>query len=697
MDKDYLEARDISWLRFNERVLEEAFDEKKPIAERLKYISIFYSNLDEFYMVRIATLKLLKGKKDNLTGRSYDKILKESLAFIQNVLVKADYVYSYLIKNPLIKNDDFGLFKIDELNSVQISIIDNYYEESLKDEIKFKENTIPKLTNKRLYLALIDKDSTVKVASYSLKHDRIYEFEKNKFILVEDIVKYNMLKDYENDDYGICSFRVVREAHNPITYNDTDDIEMLTINIMQQLEKRDKGQVSYIQIEALDNNAHKIVVEKIKEKLLLDNLNVHEFTNTPIETSFIFGYVDKIAKYDKSLVFKEHDIKYPVTFSRESSLFSQISEKDRVVFFPNESFEDSVLQFLKESCEDEFSTEIFITIYRIKRNSDLMKYLVIAAEKGKKINVIVEFKARFDEQHNIETANILKELNCNVYTTQHSMKVHAKILMVKRLVNDIVSYYSFLSTGNFHEGTAKLYTDLGVFTANTTIGQDVECFFHAVDNQLPTVPLSTLYASPKNLKTKIVNLIEQEIIFHKLYDNGRIILKMNSLYNEEIIDRLVQASKAGVKIDLICRGICGVVPDHPSTSNIRVVSLVGRYLEHSRVYYFNNNNNKKVYISSADLLDRNLDHRYELFTPIKDKDVAEILYQYLLMSLNDNTNMYVEQSNRSYTKVKAKSGFVDVQMDTIEILENHKERFIKEKPKSEDKSFVKNLKTMFSK
>ncbi len=671
-----MENRDLSWLKFNERVLEEAFNENNPIGERLKFIAIFYSNLDEFYMVRIATLKLLTKKKDTLTGCSLGVVLKDISKYIKNLILKADYIYNHLITLEEVKNENFGLFKIDELTPKQLLAVDKYYSEVLEDEIKFKEKDVPKLTNKKLYLAFIDKDSKVSFASYSAKLNRMFEFEPNKFILIEDIIRYKLLKSDDDLGVGICSFRVVREANNSITYNDTDDIDKLTLNIMLQLEKRDKGTVSYVQIESLDNKAHKVVVDKIKKKLLLKNIDVQEFTHTPIETSFIFNFVEKLEQLNENLVYKKREPIEPVTFTKDESLFSQITKKDRVVFFPTESFNDSVLQLLKEACEDENVTEIFLTIYRIKKNSKLLQYLVQAAEVGKKINVIVEFKARFDEQHNIETANILKELNCNIYTTQHARKVHAKILMVKREVNNDVNYFSFLSTGNFHEGTAEIYTDLGIFTANKTIGQDIECFFYGVENQMATIPLSLLYASPKNLRTKICNLIEQEIVFHKLYGNGKIILKMNSLYNKEIIEKLLKASKIGVEIDIICRGICGIVPSSANTNNIRVVSLIGRYLEHSRIYYFNNNNNKKVYISSADLLDRNLNSRYELLTPILDLDIAEILYEYLILSLEDNTNRYISKENGTYVKVQSEDEKINVQMDLVNILNNHKNNFV---------------------
>ncbi len=671
-----MENRDLSWLKFNERVLEEAFNENNPIAERLKFIAIFYSNLDEFYMVRIATLKLLTKKKDKLTKNLLGDVLKDISKYIKNLILKADYIYEQLINSPELKNEDFGLFKINELSEKQLEKVESYYNEILEHEIKFKEDEVPKLTNKKLYLAFIDNNSNVAFASYSATLDRMYEFEPNKFILIEDVIKYKVLKFDNNQGINICSFRVVREAHNNITYNDTDDIDKLTLNIMLQLEKREKGEVSYVQIEALDNKAHKIVIDKIKQKLLSKKIDVQEFTHTPIETSFIFSFVGKIAKYNNTLIYGKDEPVYPFTLNKDASLFSQIDKKDRVVFFPTESFNDSVIQLLKEACEDPYTTEIFLTIYRIKRNSKLLEYLVKASENGKKLNVIVEFKARFDEQHNIETANILKELNCNIYTTQHSRKVHSKILLVKREIENDISYYSFLSTGNFHEGTAEIYTDLGIFTANKTIGQDIECFFYGVENQLKTIPLSFLYASPKNLKTKICNLIEQEIVFHKLYNNGQIILKMNSLYNKEIIKKLVKASKAGVEIKIICRGICGIVPDKDNTKNIEVISLIGRYLEHSRIYYFNNNNNKKVYTSSADLLDRNLNSRYELLVPVLDKDIADILYDYLLLSLEDNTNTYISK-NGTYVKrvCKNKDTKINVQTDLKNILINHKDKF----------------------
>ncbi len=671
-----MENRDLSWLKFNERVLEEAFNENNPIAERLKFIAIFYSNLDEFYMVRIATLKLLAKKKDKLTKNYLGDVLKDVSKYIKNLILKADYIYEQLINLPELKNDSFGLFKIQDLSEEQLETIDTYYKGVLQNEIKFKEHEVPKLTNKKLYLAFIDKDSKVSFASYSANLDRMFEFEPNKFILIEDIIKYKVLQFDNELGVGICSFRVVREAHNSITYNDTDDIDKLTLNIMLQLEKREKGEVSYVQIEALDNKAHKIVINKIKEKLLLKKLDVQEFNYTPIETSFIFNYVSKISKYNKDLVYKDNEPVFPITLNKNENLFTQISKKDRVVFFPTESFNDSVLELLKEACEDPHTTEIFLTIYRIKRNSKLLEYLVQASENGKKLNVIVEFKARFDEQHNIETAKILKELNCNILTTQHSRKVHAKILLVKREIDNDISYYSFLSTGNFHEGTAEIYTDLGIFTANKTLGQDIECFFYGVKHQSKTIPLSLLYSSPNNLKTKICNLIDQEIVFHNLYGNGRIILKMNSIYNKEIIRKLLKASKAGVQVEIICRGICGIVPNSSKSKNIKVISLIGRYLEHSRIYYFNNNNNKKVYISSADLLDRNLNSRYELLTPILDKDIANILFDYLILSLEDNTNAYISEKG-TYVKRKPKKDekLVNVQLDLEQLLKEHKKPF----------------------
>ncbi|MGL5916247.1 MAG: RNA degradosome polyphosphate kinase, partial [Culicoidibacterales bacterium] len=328
---------------------------------------------------------------------------------------------------------------------------------------------------------------------------------------------------------------------------------------------------------------------------------------------------------------------HPQMIDVEESVFNQILIKDRFVYHPFESFESSVVRFLEEAALDPYVTEIKQTIYRLSADSQIAEILKKARQKGKKVSVMVELKARFDEQNNIEIAKEFEELGIEVIYSEARFKAHSKIILAIREINGEKQYFTHIGTGNYNESTATLYTDCGVFSANPRIGRDAEVFFYALKEHVRNIPLDILLASPNNIAEQLLDRIDQEIVYHQMYGDGYIIFKVNSLTYQPIIERLYAASQAGVKIDLIIRGICCLRPQLPVISeNIRVISIIGRYLEHSRIYYFNHHQDEQVFVSSADLMGRNLERRYELATPVQDWDIKQRILASLQIMLVDN-------------------------------------------------------------
>lgn len=636
--------REYSWLQFNERVLDEAKNPKTPILERLKFLAIFQSNLDEFNMVRVASLKtqirLGVESVDSRTQMTTEEQLELIYQKTNRLFKDAAKMYRLLFEHPDLRQYNSGIFDFAALRTEEKAHVTRYFEEIVFPELKLyfidRNTKLPSLKNKRMYIGAMLADEAFAIIKIPEQLPRLIALndENTRFILLENLIQAHMPQIVNADLLTYSAFRILRNYDLDLIYDEADDI---IETIQEQLEKRKKGFVVGLQIEYDEENRNHYIIKRLKQKLGIREADVYEFVDTPIDLSFLFSYYGHVKKVHPEFAYEKLTPQQPQMISENETLLNQIMVQDRFVYHPFESFEASVVRFLEEAANDPYVTEIKQTIYRLSSDSQIAAILKTARQKGKKVSVLVELKARFDEEHNIEIAREFEELGIEVIYSEARFKAHSKIILVVREINGEKQYFTHIGTGNYNESTATLYTDCGVFSANPRVGRDAEVFFYALQHHVRNIPLDTLLASPNNITEQLLDRIDQEILYHKMYGDGYIIFKVNSLTHQATIDRLYAASQAGVKIDLIVRGICCLRPQMPIVSeNIRVISIVGRFLEHSRIYYFNHHNDGQVFISSADLMGRNLERRYELATPVHDREVKQRILASLQIMLADN-------------------------------------------------------------
>lgn len=653
--------RELSWLAFNKRVLSEAKDNHLPLMERLKFLSITASNLDEFFMVRVASLKdqVNAGytKKDiaGMTSKEQiDAILKETHKF-----TTAQYnTYNRSFLPSLKKNGLKIVTEFEKLTEEQADYVDNYFQKEvfpvLTPMAVDSSRPFPLIRNRSLNIGalLMDKKkkgtidfATVQVPSVLPRVVTIPTDGDNctTVILLEQIIEKNIQKLFLN--YRVlcqAPFRVMRNADLSI---DEDEAADLLIEIEKQLKKRQWGEAIRLEVE---DNIDKRLLKTLRKELNLSEDAIFKI-NGPLDLTFLMKVYD-IEGFDH-LKEPKYTPQQPKMLDASRDLFEQIREHDILLHHPYETF-DPVVNFVKKAASDPNVLAIKQTLYRVSSHSPIIASLAQAAENGKQVSVLVELKARFDEENNIVWAKKLEKAGCHVIYGLVGLKTHSKITLVVRKEEDGIRRYVHLGTGNYNDSTAKLYTDMGMFTSKTRYGEDATAVFNMLSGYSEPLVWNKLSLAPLWLRGKFLSLIEREKEHAKNGRTARIIAKMNSLCDPGIIEALYDASEAGVEIDLIVRGICCLRAGIKGLSeHIRVRSIVGTFLEHSRIFYFENNGNAEYYMGSADWMPRNLDKRVEILFPVEDPVLQEEIYHILHMQLSDTKKAHLLMPDGHYVKV----------------------------------------------
>jgi polyphosphate kinase 1 len=673
--------RELSWLRFNSRVLAQC-EKALPPLEKLKFIAIYMTNLDEFYMIRIAGLKQLFAAgvaASGSDGMSPLEQLREIRKYIKDELALVEKHY----KDALRELAQSGLFmkNYDEISPELRAKCDEYFFSNILPVIVpiavDATHPYPHLNNLSFSLAvkLADADSPEIIKFGMIRISRVlprfFQASDNVYVPIETIVHRHAEEIFPG--YKLLSsaaFRVTRNADIVIEEEEADDFMMI---LEQGLKLRRKGAFVRMQIQ---KDADPEIVEFLNSHMKIFYKDIYEYT-VPLTLNSLWQIVGN--KEFSHLCLPPYAPKTLPPFSSHLSMFDVIDKEDVLVVHPYESF-DPVVQFIKEASKDPRVISIRMTLYRVDKNSPIIQALIDAANDGKQVTVMVELKARFDEENNLHWAKALEDAGAHVIYGITGFKVHAKVSQVIRQEGGKLKFYMHLSTGNYNGGSAKIYTDVSYFTSRAEFASDTTTFFHILSGFSKNRRLQTLSMSPMQIKERVLDMIKSETAHG---EQGRIVAKMNALVDSDIVDALVKASSAGVKIDLIVRGICCVRPGVKGLSeNIRVRSLIGKYLEHARIFYFRHAE-PQIYIASADWMPRNLERRLELMTPIIDKNLQERLLEFLRLQLSDNELAFGLQNSGEYAKVRPKEG--DARINSQEVLEEYVSGIYKATKKDTDK------------
>ncbi len=673
--------RELSWLRFNSRVLAQC-EKALPPLEKLKFIAIYMTNLDEFYMIRIAGLKQLFAAgvaASGSDGMSPLEQLREIRKYIKDELALVEKHYKDALKE-LAQN---GLFmkNYDEISPELRAKCDEYFFSNILPVIVpiavDATHPYPHLNNLSFSLAvkLADADSPEIIKFGMIRISRVlprfFQASDNVYVPIETIVHRHAEEIFPG--YKLLSsaaFRVTRNADIVIEEEEADDFMMI---LEQGLKLRRKGAFVRMQIQ---KNADADIVEFLNSHMKIFYKDIYEYT-VPLTLNSLWQIVGN--KEFSHLCLPPYAPKTLPPFSSHLSMFDVIDKEDVLVVHPYESF-DPVVQFIREASKDPRVISIRMTLYRVDKNSPIIQALIDAANDGKQVTVMVELKARFDEENNLHWAKALEDAGAHVIYGITGFKVHAKVSQVIRQEGGKLKFYMHLATGNYNGGSAKIYTDVSYFTSRAEFASDTTTFFHILSGFSKNRRLQTLSMSPMQIKERVLEMIKTETTYG---EQGRIVAKMNALVDSDIVDALVKASSAGVRIDLIVRGICCVRPGVKGLSeNIRVRSLIGKYLEHARIFYFRHAE-PQIYIASADWMPRNLERRLELMTPIIDKNLQERLLEFLRLQLSDNELAFELQNSGEYAKVTPKEG--DARINSQEVLEEYVSGIYKATKKDTDK------------
>ena len=670
--------REISWLSFNDRVLQEAADKRVPLVERIRFLAIFSSNLDEFYRVRVATLNRLSNlntKVKELFGYNPKKTLTE----IKSVVVRQERKFNHLFEDDIIKElAEQKIFIINEqqLNVSRGQFVRKYFRDKVLSTlvpVMLNDDALPELKDRAIYflvkLTKVKTKEKIRYAIIEITTDGMERFivlpESNnlKFvILIDDIIRYcldDIFFIFEYDNVEAYSIQLTRDAELDLDKEVSDKfIDALT----KSLQKRSRGKPMRLLYDTdmpMDMLTYLVTkLDLTAEGLIPGNRyhNFKDFINFPN-----VGSPD--LEYPKASPLPIKDL------TAGQSIFAQIAKKDYLINLPYQSF-DYIIHFLREAAIDPKVSEINITLYRLAENSRVINALINAAKNGKKVNCLLELKARFDEQANIYWTNRLEEEGLTVNYGILDYKVHSKICLVKRLEKGKNVYYANLATGNFNEKTAQLYCDYSLFTTNKDITGELVKLFEGLQKKVFYRGYKHLIVSPLESRAKIYELIDKEITHAKAGKNAYIILKMNSISDEDVIAKLYDASNAGVRIQMIIRGMCCLIPGLEGYSeNIQVISIIDKYLEHARVWIFGDDGNDLMFLTSADMMTRNLDHRVEVGFPILDPNIKKEIREIIDIQLLDNTKAReINQfNNNKYVKSRSKTAH-RAQTDTYSYL-----------------------------
>ncbi|WP_282936926.1 RNA degradosome polyphosphate kinase [Paenibacillus sp. RC67] len=654
--------RDLSWIEFNWRVLEEAQDADTPLLERMKFLSIVSSNLDEFMSVRVAGIKdqIKAGylKKD-FTGYTpaglFKRVMKRSAKMVAEQYKTYRDISRQLAKEGIMFTD------YEDLNLTQRKAMDEYYHEIIFPVLTpmavDQSRPFPLVHTQALYLAVVlmkegeDPESEPYFAIVQVPSNlsRCIEVpvrsnsKKHEFVLLEDLIEQHIQTLFSGYiPIAVQGFRLTRNAD--LTLNE-EGAEDLLEEIEKELRRRRWGSPVRLEVQ---KGIHPYALDQLLDEFEIAD-NIFEIEG-PLDLTYFMKLSGSLKGYDH-LRFKPVEPAYPAELVDTDDVFSTLRQQDVLVYHPYESF-DAMTDFICQAAYDPKVLAIKMTLYRVSGNSPLIQALASAAESGKQVTVVVELKARFDEERNIAWARMLEQAGCHVVYGLVGLKTHAKITLVVRQEQEGLRRYVHVGTGNYNDNTAKLYTDIGLFTSHSIIGEDASALFNEVTGYSAPHNWKAFGVAPNDLKDKLFEKIRREAVHASMGKPARIIAKFNSLSNQQMVDELYEASKAGVKIDLIVRGVCCLRPGVPGLSeNIQILSIVDRFLEHSRIIYFENDGDREIYISSADWMTRNLTRRIELMCPVFDKDIQDSLIRILELSLNDNVKARQLQSNGMYVRV----------------------------------------------
>lgn len=668
---EYFYNRELSWLKFNLRVLKEAMGKETPLLERLKFIAISASNLDEFFMVRVAGLwsNFDSGvEKRDASGMSvHEQLVAISQAAHEQVRTQTKSLIALMAEMDAVK---LHFRRVKDLSELGKDWLEEYYREVvfpvLTPMAVDASRPFPFLANKTLNLAveLINADGEHSMGLIQVPSvlDRIVEVEpegKRTFVFLEDIIAshcHDLFKGCHILD--MVSFRVTRDSDLDLEEDDSVD---LMKEVEESLRKRKRGAAVRLEIFKTNNNRIKKFLE---ENLDVTEMEVYEI-NGPLDPTCFFKFIGMKGMWP--WLYEPFVPQRPLELPDDSDLFAAIRENDILLHHPYESF-DPVVKLVSDAADDPQVLAIKQTLYRVSGNSPIVAALARAAENGKQVTVLVELKARFDEENNILWARRLEKAGCHVIYGLVGLKTHAKIILIVRKEDNGIRRYLHLGTGNYNDSTAKLYTDLGLMTANDEFGSDASAFFNLLSGYSEPPVWNKLVMAPLGLREKIYALIDNEIAMVRAGRESHIIAKMNSLIDQPVIQKLYEASAAGVHIDLIVRGICGLRTGIEGISdNITVRSIVGRQLEHSRIFWFANGGEEQLYLSSADWMPRNLNDRVELFFPVETEEHIHRIKALLDLYLRDNVGAHMMQSNGTYRRVRNKLEPVSAQSTLYEM------------------------------
>ncbi|WP_242368263.1 RNA degradosome polyphosphate kinase [Lactobacillus intestinalis] len=626
---EYYINRELSWMDFNDRVLEEARNKDNPLLDRVNFLGITQSNVDEFFMVRVASLHKLVAAgitSTDASGMTPQKQLDEINKKEHKEVEKRYSTYSRSLL-PLLENNNIYIKNVEDLNEHQYEFIRRYFYDELYPVLTpMADDTnrpFPFIANDSLNIAVRLKDTengnhdyaTVRVPNIFKRLVKLPDAE-NSFVLLENIIKefiWQLFDGYEVKE--AATFRATRDMDLDVAERDTSDFLR---SVQTQLKDREHGKVVRLEI---DKNMGDKLRRRLFKKLKVNENEVYEI-NGPIDLTFLKKMLGAVQGHD-DLRYKPFKGYVDPDLELSSDIFANIRKRDYLVQHPYDSF-DTVLNFIKKAAHDDKVLAIKMTLYRVSGNSPIIKYLGQAAQAGKQVTVLVEVKARFDEQNNVHWARTLEQMGCHVIYGLKGLKTHTKITCVIRRDEDGIRRYLHLGTGNYNDVTAHFYTDMGLFTCRRDLGVDATNLFNMLSGYSKPPYFRQLRISPEHIREFINEKVDNEIAIAKAGRHAEIHMKMNSLSDPEIIAKLYQASHAGVKIHLIVRGICCLRTDIPGISdNIEVYSIVGRLLEHSRIYYFYNDGNDEIYLSSADMMKRNLNRRVETLFPVLQPDLKQ--------------------------------------------------------------------------
>lgn len=652
--------RELSWLKFNERVLEEAENKKVPLCERLTFASIYQSNLDEFFRVRVGSLvdqMLLGGKiRDNKTKMTAKEQIEAVLHQVMKLNRRKDAVYDAIMG----QLEDYGVRLVDfrKISKKESEYLEKYFLNEIAPVISptivGKRQPFPFLKNNEIYAVVVLQTKSGKeklgiIPCSNTGFKRLVELPTaGTYMLAEELILHYIPEVFER--YNIKAKSLIRVTRNAdIDADALYDEDLDYRDFMAELIKRRK-KLAPVRLE-LTREMDGEIVDVLCDYLELDSDYVFQ-VQAPLDLSFVFEIQDTLRKTPE-LFYEKRVPQKSSQFRDGEPVFPQIREKDKLLSYPYESMKP-FLNFLREAANDKEVISIKMTLYRVAKHSKIVEYLIDAAENGKEVLALVELKARFDEENNIEWSRRLEDAGCRVIYGLDGYKVHSKLCLVTKKSEGQVEYYTQIGTGNYNEKTARLYTDLSFMTANVEIGLEAAKVFQALSMEETVDNVQHLLVAPRCLQNKVLSMIDEEIACAKEGKEAYIGLKMNSLTDKKIIDKLIEASQAGVKIDMVIRGICCLIPGvKGKTENIQVRSIVGRFLEHSRIYIFGTQEREKVYIASADFMTRNTLRRVEVAAPVYDKDLKMQLEEMFITMLSDNQKARQEDSRGNYEIAEA--------------------------------------------